>query len=175
MIVDWAGEHKDFVVGFFGAIAAVVAAIYLPAMIAAAAATLAATWPILAIGVAIVAAAAAFALIYDDIMNFIAGNDSMIGQIFEKYPMIKEIVFGLIDAFKQMGSAVGAVFEFIGEMWKLQFDFIMQGVEMIKSGLSSVGSFFGIGGDVDVSGANAQIAAASANPMNAVEVARWSV
>lgn len=168
VIVDWAGEHKDFVVGFFGAIAAVVAAIYLPAMIAAAAATLAATWPILAIGVAIVAAAAAFALIYDDIMNFIDGNDSMIGQIFEKYPMIKEIVFGLIDAFKQMGSAVGAVFEFIGAMWKLQFDFIMQGVEMIKSGLASVGSFFGIGGDVDVSGANAQMAAASANPMNAV-------
>ena len=28
--------------------------------------------------------------------------------------------------------------------------------------------FFGIGGDVDVNGANAQMAAASANPMNAV-------
>lgn len=169
VIVDWAGEHKDFVVGFFAAIAGVVTAVYLPAMISAAAATLAATWPILAIGAAIVVAAAAFALIYDDIMNFIAGNDSMIGQIFDKYPMIKTIVFGLVDAFKQMGTAVVAVFDFIAAAWKMQFDFIMKGVDMVKNGLSTVGSFFGFGGGGEgVAAANQQIAAASANPMNAV-------
>lgn len=193
VIVDWAGEHKDFVVGFFGAIAAVVAAIYLPAMIAAAAATLAATWPILAIGAAIIAAAAAFALIYDDIMNFIDGNDSMIGQMIQDYPIIGQMIDLVVSAFKSLieaggiafdflksgvtsllegfqmfGNGVVAVFEFIGSMWAAQFDFIMSGVEMIRNGLASVGSFFGIGGDVDVSGANAQMAAASANPMNAV-------
>jgi hypothetical protein len=165
-IVDWAGEHKDAVIGFFGAIAAVVAAIYLPAMIAAAAATLAATWPLIAIGAAIVVAAAAFALIYDDIMNFIDGNDSMIGQIFENYPMIKDMVFGLIDAFKMMGDGVVAVFDFIGAAWKAQFDFIMAGVDMVKNGLASVGDFFGIGGGAGVADANAQIGAASANPLN---------
>lgn len=167
-IVDWAAEHKDFVVGFFVAVAAIVASVYLPAMIAAGAATLAATWPILAIGAAIAAAAIAFALIYDDIMNFIDGNDSMIGQIFENYPIIKDMIFGLIDAFKTMGTAVAAVFEFIGAMWKLQFDFIMKGVDMVRNGLASVGDFLGIGGDTGIAEANAQMGAASANPLNGV-------
>lgn len=102
IVVDWTSEHKDLIVGFFIAIGAVVAAIYLPAMIAAAAATIAATWPLIAIGAVIGAAAAAFALLYDDIMNFIDGNDSFIGQIFEKYPMVKDVVMTLIDGFRQM-------------------------------------------------------------------------
>lgn len=168
VIVDWAGEHKDFVVGFFIAIAGVVAAIYLPAMIAAAAATLAATWPIIAIGAAIAAAAVAFALIYDDIMNFIDGNDSMIGNMMEKYPMIKTLVMGIVDAFKFMGDVVSAVFTSLVTGFQQVIDFISAGIGQIASGISSVAGFLGIGGDVDVSGANSQMAAASANPMNAV-------
>ena len=168
VIVDWAGEHKDFVVGFFGAIAAVVAAIYLPAMITAAAATLAATWPIIAIGAAIAAAAVAFALIYDDIMNFIDGNDSMIGNMMEKYPLVKTLVMGIVEAFKFMGDVVGAVFSSLILGFQQVIDFISLGISQIASGISSVAGFFGIGGDVDVNGANAQMAAASANPMNAV-------
>jgi len=194
-IVDWAGEHKDFVVGFFIAIAGVVAAVYLPAMISAAAATLAATWPILAIGAAIVAAAAAFALIYDDIMNFIDGNDSMIGQLITQYPIIGDVINTLVAAFKQLmewggvafeflksgaasllegfqafGNGIIAVFEFIGAMWKAQFDFIMAGVDMVKNGLTSVAEFFGFGGggEYSVAAANQQLNAASTNPMNAV-------
>lgn len=99
--VSWMNENKDFVIGFFGAIAAVVTAVYLPAMIAAAAATIAATWPFIAIGVAIAAAAAAFALIYDDVVNFVSGNDSFIGQVSEKYPIVGKAVLWLLDAFKQ--------------------------------------------------------------------------
>ena len=161
-------DHAMFVVGFFGAIAAVVAAIYLPAMIAAAAATLAATWPIIAIGAAIALAAAAFALIYDDIMNFIDGNDSMIGNMMEKYPLVKTLVMGIVEAFKFMGDVVGAVFSSLILGFQQVIDFISLGISQIASGISSVAGFFGIGGDVDVSGANAQMAAASANPMNAV-------
>lgn len=196
-IVNWAGEHKDFVVAFFSAIAAIVMAVYLPAMVSAAAATLAATWPFLLIGAAIVAAAAAFALIYDDIMNFIDGNDSMIGQIFEKYPIVKDIIFGIIDAFKAwwdmgvavfdflyensdsilgafkaMGDGIVAIFEWIAAAWKLQFDIIMKGVDMVKTGLMAVGDFFGFGGGGDsgpaLAEANAQVAAASANSMNSI-------
>ena len=54
-------------------------------MLAAAAATLAATWPIWPL-LRSSLLAAAFALVYDDIMNFIDGNDSMIGRILDKYP-----------------------------------------------------------------------------------------
>ena len=166
-IVDWAGEHKDFVVGFFTAIAAVVAAVYLPAMIAAAAATLAATWPILAVGAAVIAAAAAFALIYDDIMNFIAGNDSMIGQIFEKYPMVKDMVFGIIDAFKVMGEIIGSVFASLVLGFQQVIDFISAGISQIVAGVSKVSGFFGFG-DAGVAEANKQVGAASASPLNAV-------
>lgn len=168
VIVDWAGEHKDFVVGFFIAIAAVVAAIYLPAMIAAAAATLAATWPIIAIGAAIAAAAVAFALIYDDIMNFIDGNDSLIGNMMEKYPLVKTLVMGIVEAFKFMGDVVGAVFSSLILGFQQVIDFISAGISQIASGISSVAGFFGFGGDAGIGEANAQMGAASANPMNAV-------
>lgn len=173
-IVDWVGEHKDFVVGFFGAIAAVVAAVYLPAMIAAAAATLAATWPIIAIGAAVVAAAAAFALLYDDIMNFIDGNDSFIGQIFEKYPMVKSIVMGIIDAFKLMGSTLLGIFNMIMDGWSMLFGGIMAGVSQVISGVRSVASFFGIGDDSGASAAGAQLSSARGSALNATTSAAIS-
>src|SRR5690606_15620348 len=119
----------------FAAIAAVVAAVYLPAMISAAAATLAATWPIIAIGAAIVAAAAAFALIYDDIMNFIDGNDSLIGQLFENYPIVKDMVMGIVDAFRFMGEIVGGVFESLIVGFRQVIGFISRGIGQIMSGI----------------------------------------
>lgn len=167
-VADWAGEHKNVVVGFFGAVATIVTAIYVPAMYKAAAATLAATWPMIAIGVAVVAAGAAFAVLYDDIMHFMDGNDSMTGQIFEKYPMVKDMIYGIIDAFKFMGDVVGQVFSTLVTGFQQVVDFIARGISQIASGISTVAGFFGFGGDVDISGANAQMAAASANPMNAV-------
>lgn len=149
IVVDWAGEHKDFVVGFFVAIATVVAAAYLPAMIAAAAATLAATWPIIAIGVAIAGAAAAFALIYDDIMNFIDGNDSFIGQIFEKYPMVQAIVMQIIDIFKFMFDTLVTGAKQIGDFVTAGF---LQVVAGIKFAIDYLGEAYGsISGFVDMS------------------------
>ena len=151
--VSWMTDNKDFVIGFFGAIAAVVTAIYLPAMISAAAATLAATWPLLLIGAAIAAAAAAFALIYDDIMNFVDGNDSFIGQIFEKYPMVEKIVMTLIDAFRQMwqilitgaqqvGSFVVAAFSQIVDGIKYAIDFLVIAYGSIEQFVTSALSAF---------------------------------
>jgi hypothetical protein len=193
IIVDWAGEHKDFVVGFFAAIAAVVAAVYLPAMVSAAAATLAATWPIIAIGAAIIAAAAAFALIYDDIMNFIDGNDSLIGQMVEKYPLVAAMVEMVAAAFRTLmewggiafdflGKAVGiwadamklafdgiiAYFKLVADMWAAVFGGVMSGIGKVSAGLSKVGGWLGIGGDVDITSANEQLAVAGANPMNSI-------
>lgn len=126
---SWMRDNKDFVIGFFGAIAAVVTALYLPAMISAAAATLAATWPLLLIGAAIAAAAAAFALIYDDIMNFVDGNDSFIGQIFEKYPMVEKIVMTLIDAFRQMWGILITGAQQVGEFVAAGFQQVIAGIK----------------------------------------------
>lgn len=113
--VEWMRENKQTVVAFFGAIAAVVAMVYLPAMVSAAAATLAATWPLILLGAIVTAAAAAFALLYDDIQNFLAGNDSLIGQISEKYPVVGETI-------KTVAEAIGAAWEgvktYISDLWE---------------------------------------------------------
>ena len=143
---DWLEDHKDLVAGFFIAIAGVVAYLYLPAMVAAAAATLAATWPLIAIGAAIAIAAAAFALIYDDIMNFIDGNDSLIGQMVEKYPMVKALVEGIATAFKFLGQMASDVWRAITLGFQQMLNFITTGIKQIADGVSSVASFFGIGG-----------------------------
>lgn len=120
--VSWMGENKDFVIGFFAAIAGVIAAIYLPAMTSAAIATIAATWPLLAIG-------AAFALIYDDIMNFIDGNDSFIGQISEKYPIVGQTVLWLIDMFKALWDKLITGAQQIGEFVSNAFEQVVNGIK----------------------------------------------
>lgn len=127
--INWMNDHRDFVIGFFGAIAAVVTAAYLPAMISAAAATIAATWPFIAIGAAIGAAAAAFALIYDDVMNFIDGNESFIGQVSESYPIVGQTVMWLIDTFKQLWETLITGAQQIGQFVAAGF---MQMVDGIK-------------------------------------------
>lgn len=146
-VVEWAGEHSDVIVGFFAAIAAVVTAVYLPAMISAAVATLAATWPILAIAAAVVAVAAAFALAYDDVMNFIHGNDSLIGQIFEKYPKVKELVDAIGAAFRLLGDVVLGIWQIIKLGFQQMLDFIFAGISQINAGARRVLSFFGLGGE----------------------------
>lgn len=128
--VSWMQDNKDFVIGFFGSIAAVVTALYLPAMASAAIATLAATWPLLLIGAAISAAAAAFALIYDDVMNFVEGNDSFIGQVFEKYPMVEKIVMTLVDAFRQMWQILITGAQQVG-------DFVIAGFQQVIAGIKA--------------------------------------
>lgn len=151
--VNWMTEHKDFVLGFFGAIAAVVTAVYLPAMASAAIATLAATWPIIAIGAAISAAAAAFALIYDDIMNFVEGNDSFIGQISEKYPVVGQTVLWLLDLFKafyntlitgaqQVGQFVAAGFMQVVDGIKYAIDFLAEAYASFQTFTLSVIAVF---------------------------------
>lgn len=173
VIVQWVGENKNFIIGFFAAIAGIVTALYLPAMIAAAAATLAATWPILAMIAAVAAVAAAFALAYDDIMAFVEGNDSFIGQIFEKFPAVEAAVFAIIDAFKLMGTIVASVWEGILASVRFAVDFITAAISQIVAGIGKAGeigmkiaSFFGIGGGESVDMANTQLASAEASPLN---------
>lgn len=137
-MVSWAQKHEDVITGFFIAIGTVLAVLYVPSMIAAAAATLAATWPLLLMIAAVTAVAAAFALAYDDVVNFINGNDSLIGQIFDNFPRIKELVYMVIDAFKYMGEAITSAFQNVWEALKMIFGFISDGVSKVISALSKI-------------------------------------
>lgn len=156
--VAWMRDNKDFVLGFFAAVAAVVLAVYAPAMWAAASATIAATWPLIAIGAAIAAAAAAFAILYDDVMNFVEGNDSFIGQVSEKYPIVGQIVHGLVDAFKamwdmliagasQIGTFVSNAFMQVVDGIKYAIDFMVEAYGKIQAFTTSVVVAFQAMGD----------------------------
>ena len=121
----WAVENKTFVIAFFAGVAGIVTAVFLPAMLAAAAATIAATWPFIAIGLAIGAAAAMFALIYDDIMNFIDGNDSLIGQIINDFPIVGEIINAVVEAVKIAFAAAGMAADALWNGFKAMADGIV--------------------------------------------------
>lgn len=121
----WAVENKTFVIAFFAGVAGIVTALYLPAMLSAAAATIAATWPFIAIGLAIAAAAAMFALIYDDIMHFIDGNDSLIGQIIDDFPIVGEIIDAVIGGIKIAFEVAGAAADALWSGFKAMADGIV--------------------------------------------------
>ena len=127
---SWMRDNKDFVIGFFAAISAAVVTYYLPAMISAATATIAATLPFIGIAAAIAAASALFAIIYDDVVNFVSGNDSFIGQISEKYPIVGETVLWLIGAFKQLFDMLIIGAQQIG-------DFVAAGFQQVISGIKA--------------------------------------
>src|SRR5690625_802253 len=120
--IEWFNQNKVVVVGFFTTIAAAVTAFFLPAMLKAAAATLAATWPFVLIGAAIGVAAAAIALIVDDIVAFMNGNDSLIGQISEEYQAIGRTLERRGEIFKNVGEAIEASLAGISERFSMQFN-----------------------------------------------------
>lgn len=136
----WVKEHQTFVVAFFAAVAAVVMATYVPAMIAAAAATLAATWPLLLIIAVVVLVAAAIALLVDDIHNFIDGNDSLLGNIMEKYPKIAEFLTNAMDAIK---NAFEHVVDAIDWLWEKLKSFGVAVREIAKNMWEQIKKYFG--------------------------------
>lgn len=105
-VTQWVRENQTLVTGFFVAIAGVITAVYLPAMVRAAIATTVALWPIIAIGGAVAALGAAFALAYEDVMAFLNGQPSVLGELYEKYASVRLLVDGIGAAFRGIGRAV---------------------------------------------------------------------
>lgn len=127
--VSFCIDNKQLVVSFFTVVGAAIAAYYVPAMMMAAKSTLLATWPVLAIIAVIALLAAAFALVYDDIMNFIDGNDSMIGRIFDEYPALKEVILQVWQTFK-------ILFEYLMIMVKFVADLVVDAYNIMNNALN---------------------------------------
>ncbi|EPH0899045.1 TPA: hypothetical protein ACXI1N_001487 [Proteus mirabilis] len=128
--ISFCKENKNLLIGFFLAVGLAVALYYVPPMLAAASATLAATWPIIAIIAIIALLAMAFAIVYDDIMNFIDGNDSMIGRILDKYPQLKVVILALWETFKKL-------FEYLKAIVGVVADIVVAGWDLMASGLKA--------------------------------------
>lgn len=129
-VVTFCKENKNIVVGFFTAIATILMGKYIHAMKLASISTWTTLFPIIAIIAVIALLAAAFAIVYDDIMNFIDGNDSMIGRILDKYPQLKAIILALWEAWK-------TYFEYLKSVVKVVADIIVAGWDLMASGLKA--------------------------------------
>lgn len=112
-------EHKDLAVGFFIALAGAVMAYAVPAFITLAAATLP-IWGPIAAGVAIVGAlAAAFALLYEDVMIFVKGGDSLIGRVLDwlnGFESFRIAVEALGNAFGWVADKAEKFFGWLGKI-----------------------------------------------------------
>lgn len=164
-IVEYLAKHKTLVEGFFVGVAGAITVFYLPAMIEAAIATIAATWPFLLIGLAVVALIAAFALLYDDVMNFLDGNNSVIGELSKKWPWIGAVVRGvvkdvaeifewaydvikgevdlMIAAFELAAAAIGAAGRLMTDGWRTTTDFISGRVDALVKKIPMLSGAFG--------------------------------
>lgn len=138
--VAWLRENKIAAVSFFGAIAAVVAAKYLPVIIAATKATFLLIAPWLLVGVAIAAVAAAFALAVDDVMAFLAGNESVIGKLAERWPIIGTIVRGIAAAIAKAWEVIGVVAQMALNPWESLVGSIRTAWALIKQFMGGVGA-----------------------------------
>lgn len=117
------------------AAAVIVSVVYTPAMTAAAIATLAALWPILAIGAAVVAVGTLFALAYDDVKAFLSGQPSLIGQLSEKYEWFAALIKGLGAAFKFIGRVAKDVWKGIGDLIERWGPVVMDVVGYVVGGI----------------------------------------
>lgn len=116
--LEWMRSNSTLIQGFGIALAAaltiaagVALAVYAPAMWAAAAATIAATWPILLLVAAVAALGAAFALAYEDVKAFLSGQPSLLGDLVAKYGWARDAVEGIGKAFKVVAAASKATWD----------------------------------------------------------------
>lgn len=132
--VKFCQENKNIVVGFFTAVATILMGKYIHAMKLASISTWTTLFPIIAIIAVIALLAAAFAIVYDDIMNFIDGNDSMIGRILEKYPRLKIVILALWETFKKL-------FEYLKVIVGVVADIVVAGWDLMATGLKAYVKF----------------------------------
>lgn len=170
-VVNWLRANEKFATGFFIAIAGVLAYMYLPAVISAATATWAMIAPFLAVAIPVVAAAAAFALLYDDIMTFLDGGDSMVGKVSQTYPIVGETI-------KTIAQIVGNSIDYMIAFFERLTDVILHPIEsfnQLKNAAQetwdSITSKFGdtvFGGiDAAVGSVQGAFASVTGNPLGA--------
>lgn len=135
-VVTWMNRHDTFVKGFFIGLTTILTAMFLPAVISATAAVWALIAPFLAVAAPIAAVVALFALLYDDVMNFLEGNDSLIGQISEKYPIVGQTV-------REMAEAVKAAFRWVVDAIASSWEAIKGFPDQFVGAFSAMGASVG--------------------------------
>jgi hypothetical protein len=141
-------EHKDTfkVLGeIFIAAGIGILTYYLPAISAAAAATILATWPFLLAA----AAVAALFLAIDDLVTFLNGGDSVIGDFAKEFPLLGDVIRAVAaaisgdlgPALKMLGALSDGIVKRMREAWQGFVDFILSIPNMIGDVIGRFGKF----------------------------------
>lgn len=153
---DFFMAHENVVTGALIAIGAAVSYFLIPPMLAAAGAALIMMAPFLVVGAAVAAVAGIFALLYDDVMAFLDGQESMIGEMSKTWPALGECVRLVADGLRLFGDVAQAVLGLVADLildpeqaWENFVAAIDEGVsrfvnssETIKSGVAAIGGAF---------------------------------
>lgn len=107
-VSDWAAKHEDLVTGFFIAIGSAVTLYALPALASLSVALL--TNPITGLATVIGGVAIAFALLYEDIKAYNAGQNSFIGDFLDQYPKVAAVFDDIGEAARKLGEWLGVLF-----------------------------------------------------------------
>ncbi|MFY4006034.1 phage tail protein [Achromobacter denitrificans] len=185
-VVSWMNRHDTFVKGFFIGLTTILTAMFLPAVISATTAVWALIAPFLAVAAPIAAVITLFALLYDDVMNFLDGNDSLIGQISEKYPIVGETVKAMaeavkaafkwvveaidgawetikgfptkaVGAFSAMGASISNIFDAIVKVVKSAWAYVGSVFESVSSVIKKIGKWLGFGKGDDIAVTSATV------------------
>lgn len=178
-VVKWMNRHDTFVKGFFIGLTTILTAMFLPAVLSATVAVWALIAPFLAVAAPIAAVVALFALLYDDVMNFLDGNESLIGQISEKYPVVGETVRAMaeavkaafkwvvdainaswetiqgfprkaVGAFAAMGASISGIFDAIVQVVRSAWAYVGSVFDSVSSVIKRIGKWLGFGGGDDI-------------------------
>lgn len=126
MVYGFIQQHPDLIKGVgiaFGVAGAVIFASYVPAMWAAASATLAAAAPFLLVAAAVGAIGLAFALAWEDIQIWQAGGDSLIGSWLGSWNDFSSSVGDIVD------TIMGYIQKLV-DAYTSARDLVSQGIEM---------------------------------------------
>jgi hypothetical protein len=110
-------KHSDFIVGLMIALGAAVLFYAVPPLVAMGAAAIVAFAPFLLLGAIVAGVAIAFALLYDDVQNFIKGNDSAIGAILQKWPVVGDMAKAMVGWLRFLWDVAAGLLQFLVTMW----------------------------------------------------------
>ncbi len=105
-------DNKPLVEGFFIGLATVIGVSYLPAIAAAAVATVTALAPFLLLAAAI----ALIALAYDDVIAYTKGHNSLLGEAVKKWPELGEAIDYVVDLFELGKEKVNDLIEAVKKL-----------------------------------------------------------
>lgn len=134
-LADWISNNQELVIGFFVGLATILASVYLPVLISTAAATVAATYPLILLGVAIAGVIALFMKLYKS-SETVRNTINKVGQAFKfLYQIINKTIDDILYTF---GYWVGMTFKACDSIINIFYGLS----DGINKALSAIGEFF---------------------------------